>query len=68
MQTDLSNASTTKILPDRRGDAPLRLADMTAGKLVLRKRAAGGAVLYNKQRVNIASTSTPRPVRAATRR
>jgi uncharacterized protein (DUF4415 family) len=32
---------------------PLRRADIAAGKLVLRKRAAAGAVLPNKQRVNI---------------
>jgi hypothetical protein len=31
----------------------LRRADIAAGKLVLRKRAASGAVLPNKQRVNI---------------
>jgi uncharacterized protein (DUF4415 family) len=34
-------------------NAPLRQADVAAGKLVLRKRDAGGAVLPNKQRVNI---------------
>jgi uncharacterized protein (DUF4415 family) len=31
----------------------LRRADIAAGKLVLRERAASGAVLPNKQRVNI---------------
>jgi uncharacterized protein (DUF4415 family) len=31
----------------------LRRADIAAGKLVLRKRASSGAVLPNKQRVNI---------------
>jgi uncharacterized protein (DUF4415 family) len=34
-------------------DKPLRRADIAAGKLVLRKRNANGAVLPNKQRVNI---------------
>jgi uncharacterized protein (DUF4415 family) len=34
-------------------DAPLRKADIASGKLVLRKRRASGAVLPNKQRVNI---------------
>lgn len=36
-----------------RGDQPLRRGDIAAGKLVLRKRAASGTVLPNKQRVNI---------------
>ncbi len=49
----MSKTSTAKTSPDRRGDAPLRRADITAGKLVLRKRAATGALLPNKQRVNI---------------
>lgn len=49
----MSKASTVKTSPDARDDAPLRRADITAGKLVLRKRGAGGAVLPNKQRVNI---------------
>jgi uncharacterized protein (DUF4415 family) len=31
----------------------LRRADIAAGKLVLRKRASSGAILPNKQRVNI---------------
>ena len=31
----------------------MRRADIAAGKLVLRKRGASGAVLPNKQRVNI---------------
>ena len=31
----------------------MRQADIAAGKLVLRKRGAGGAVLPKKQRVNI---------------
>ncbi len=34
-------------------EAPLRAADIKAGRLVLRQRGAGGAVLPNKQRVNI---------------
>ena len=49
----MSKASTVKTSPDSTEDAPLRRADITAGKLVLRKRRAGGAVLPNKQRVNI---------------
>ena len=49
----MSKTSTAKTSPDRRGDAPLRRADFASGKLVLRKRAASGAVLPNKQRVNI---------------
>jgi len=34
-------------------DAPVRNADISAGKLVLRRRGAAGTVLPNKQRVNI---------------
>lgn len=34
-------------------EAPLRRADIAAGKLVPRKRGATGAVLPRKQRVNI---------------
>jgi uncharacterized protein (DUF4415 family) len=49
----MSKASTVKTSTDARGDAPLRRADIAAGKLVLRKRGASGAVLPNKQRVNI---------------
>lgn len=49
----MSKPSTVKTSPDARDDAPLRRADIAAGKLVLRKRGAGGAVLPNKQRVNI---------------
>jgi len=44
----MSKASTANALPEPRGDTPLRRADITAGKLVLRKRAASGAVLPNK--------------------
>ena len=49
----MSKASTVKTSPDAHDELPLRRADITAGKLVLRKRAASGAVLPNKQRVNI---------------
>jgi uncharacterized protein (DUF4415 family) len=42
-----------KTSPEAREDAPLRKADIAAGKLVLRKRGPAGAVLPNKQRVNI---------------
>ena len=49
----MSKASTVKTSLDMRGGGPLRRADITVGKLVLRKRGAGGAVLPNKQRVNI---------------
>ena len=34
-------------------DTPVRAKDIAAGKLVLRKRSATGAVLPGKQRVNI---------------
>lgn len=49
----MSKASTAKTSPDAREDMSLRKADIAAGKLVLRKRGADGAVLPNKQRVNI---------------
>ena len=49
----MSKVSTVKTSPDTDDSAPLRRADITAGRLVLRKRSAGGAVLPNKQRVNI---------------
>ena len=49
----MSKSSTVKTSADAHGDAPLRRADIASGKLVLRKRAASGAVLPNKQRVNI---------------
>lgn len=45
----MSKKSTTKISDD----APVRAKDIATGKLVLRKRATGGAVLPAKQRVNI---------------
>lgn len=49
----MSKPSTAKTSPDKHVDAPLRRADIAAGKLVLRKRGTSGAVLPNKQRVNI---------------
>ena len=45
----MSKKSTLSI-PD---NAPIRAKDIAAGKLVLRKRSASGAVLPAKQRVNI---------------
>ena len=45
----MSKKSTSNI-PD---DAPIRAKDIAAGKLVMRKRGASGAVLPAKQRVNI---------------
>lgn len=48
----MNKRSTAKTSADP-GDAPLRRADVAAGRLVLRKRAADGALLPNKQRVNI---------------
>ena len=50
---DMSKPSTGKTSADLQSDKPLRRADIAAGKLVLRKRGASGAVLPNKQRVNI---------------
>lgn len=49
----MSKVSTAKTLPEGRADMPLRRSDIAAGKLVLRKRGASGALLPNKQRVNI---------------
>ena len=49
----MSKASTVKTSHDPADDAPLRRGDIAAGKLVPRKRGASGAVLPNKQRVNI---------------
>ena len=49
----MSKASTAKTSTDAQADKPLRRADLAAGKLVLRKRGPTGAVLPNKQRVNI---------------
>ena len=46
--------SKQSIVDTRRNDeAPLRAADIKAGRLVLRRRGKAGAVLPNKQRVNI---------------
>ena len=42
-----------KTSPDVPQDTPLRRADIAAGKLLLRKRGPAGALLPNKQRVNI---------------
>lgn len=49
----MNKPSTVKTSASAREDQPLRRADIAAGKLVLRKRGANGAVLPNKQRVNI---------------
>ncbi len=49
----MSKPSTAKTSSDSNQDKPLRRADIATGKLVLRKRSATGAVLPNKQRVNI---------------
>ena len=49
----MSKASTVKTSPDARDDAPLRRADIASGKVVLRQRSAGGAMLPKKRRVNI---------------
>ena len=49
----MSKASTAKTPSDAHDDAPLRRADVTAGKRVLRKRGHGAAVRPNKQRVNV---------------
>lgn len=45
----MSRKSTSTISDD----GPIRAKDIAEGKLVLRKRAASGAVLPAKQRVNI---------------
>ena len=49
----MSKVSTVKTSSEGLDDAPLRRADIKAGKLVLRKRGVGGSVLPNKQRVNM---------------
>ena len=49
----MKKASTMKTSPDVPQDTPLRRADIAAGKLLLRKRGPAGALLPNKQRVNI---------------
>ena len=45
----MSKKSTTKTIED----APITQADITAGRVVLRKRGASGAVLPAKRRINI---------------
>ena len=49
----MSKSSIAKTSAEAFDDAPLRQSDIDCGKLVLRKRGATGAVLPNKQRVNI---------------
>jgi len=49
----MSKPSTVKTFDEALGDTPLRQADITSGKLVPRQRQASGALLPNKQRVNI---------------
>jgi uncharacterized protein (DUF4415 family) len=49
----MNKPSTVKTSADLQSEKPLRRADIAAGKLVLRKRGTNGAVLPNKQRVNI---------------
>ena len=49
----MSKASTAKTSAKASEDAPIRIADIASGKLVLRKRGASGAVLPSKQRVTI---------------
>ena len=45
----MSKKSTPKISDD----TPIAQADITSGRLLLRKRGAGGAVLPAKRRINI---------------
>jgi len=45
----MSKKSTMKIADD----VPITQADIDSGRLVLRKRGTGGAVLPSKQRINI---------------
>jgi len=49
----MSKPSTVKTSAEPADDAPVRRADMAAGRLVLRQRGASGALLPNKQRVNL---------------
>ena len=49
----MNKPSTAKTSAESQGEKPLRRGDIAAGKLVLRKRGTGGALLPNKQRVNI---------------
>lgn len=46
----MSKKSTSAIFDE---DATITQSDIKSGKLVLRKRGASGAILPNKQRVNI---------------
>jgi uncharacterized protein (DUF4415 family) len=48
----MSKPSTANTSADP-GDTPLRQADVASAKLLLRQRGPSGAVLPNKQRVNI---------------
>ena len=49
----MSKPSAAKTPPNAPDAAPLRRVDIAAGKLVLRQRDNVGAVLPNKQRLNI---------------
>ena len=49
----MSKVSTAKTSPESQADKPLRRADLSVGKVVLRKRGPTGSMLPNKQRVNI---------------
>jgi len=49
----MRKASVFDTALDAPDDAPVRRADIAAGKLILRKRGLSGAVLSNKQRMNI---------------
>ena len=49
----MNKPATARTSADSRGEKPLRRGDIAAGKLVLRKRGPSGALLPNKQRVNI---------------
>ena len=52
-QTDMGKTPTATSSSEAHDDAPLRRADDTAGKRVLRTRGHGAVVFLNKQRVNI---------------
>ena len=56
-QGNMSKAPTAKTSFDAREDEPLRRADVTAGKLVLRKRGHGAAVRPNKSGSTSSSTA-----------
>jgi uncharacterized protein (DUF4415 family) len=49
----MNKQSTVNTSAEANEAKPLRHADIAAGKLVFRKRSTTGAVLPNKQRVNI---------------